>query len=284
MGSRGLNASLLAFTASMLALCVVLVGCTVNLSVNQEDSTGSGGEAETTTDGTSSSDSRDSQQASSSALSSDPSSDSSSGPSSDQTGVPSGYILDPNCEQGSGSTGLDIYYSLPPSDALRFACVHRVGTSPYLRFDEQFDQNLADVGGPYCAYSEVSKNVGCALTPIAKADLMNVPQPEGGDPSGEVPSGYVLEDCQQGTGATGKTIYYRPPLPPAPGGRMHTYWFRCVHPAGASAVVNVVSSPSSEGEPIIVGDSGPYCAYSKVSGNVGCALEPITTRDLMNPS
>lgn len=271
MGSKGLNAPPLAFTASMVALCVVLMGCKANLSINQEDSS-SGEEAETTPGETTSSDSSDSQQASSSA------------PSSEQTALPPGYILDPNCEQGSGSTGLDIYYSLPPSDALMVACVHRSGQSPYIRFDGQFNQNLADVGGPYCAFSEVSQNVGCALTPIAEEDLMNVPQLGEGAASGEVPSGYVLEDCQQGTGATGKTIYYRPLLPPEPGGRMHTYWFRCVHPAGANAVVNVVSSPSSGGEPRIVGDSGPYCAYSKASGNIGCALEPITTRDLMNPS
>lgn len=253
---------------TVLTVAGLLAGCSVNLSVDQEDSAGSGGEAETTTGGTTSIDSSDSQQASSSV------------PSSDQTAVPSGFILDPSCEQGSGSTGLDIYYSLPPSDALRFACVHRSGESPYIRFDGQFDQNLAAIGGPYCAYSEVSQNVGCALTPIAEVDLMNVPPPQ----EEGVPSGYVLEDCQQGTGATGKTIYYRPPLPPEPGGRMHTYWFRCVHRTGDRAVVNVVSSPSTGGEPKIVGDEGPYCAFSKASENVGCALEPITTRDLMNPS
>jgi hypothetical protein len=107
---------------------------------------------------------------------------------------------------------------------------------------------------------------------------MNVPPQRDG-----VPSGYVLEDCEQGVGATGKTIYYQPPLPPEPGFRMgHTYWFRCVHPIGSSPVVNVVVSPSGGGD--IVGDEGPYCAFSTVSRNIGCALEPITSQDLMNPS
>jgi hypothetical protein len=123
--------------------------------------------------------------------------------------VPSGYILDPNCEKGSGSSGLDIYYSQPPTDSLRFACVHRSDKSPYINFrNGQFDQNLAEVGGPYCAFSKVDQNVGCSLSSIAEEDLMNVPQQGVG-----VPSGYVLEDCQQATGASGNTIYYRPPLP-----------------------------------------------------------------------
>ena len=194
--------------------------------------------------------------------------------------VPSGYVLDPHCEKGPGSTGLDIYYLQAPSDSLRFACVHRTDTSPYIDVgDAQYAQYLADVGGPYCAYSTVSENVGCALEPITEIDLMNVPPQQA-----EVPAGYVLEDCQQGTGATGKTIYFRPPLPPEPGGRMHTYWFECVHREGSSAIVNVVSSPSSGGEPEILGTGGPYCAFSTVSENVGCALEPITSQDLMNPS
>jgi zinc-ribbon domain len=99
-----------------------------------------------------------------------------------------------------------------------------------------------------------------------------------------VPTGYVLEeDCQQGVGATGKTIYYRPPLPPEEGGRMHTYWFECVHRSGASPIVNVVSSPSSGGVPEILGAGGPYCAFSTVDKNIGCTLSPITEEDLMNP-
>jgi DNA mismatch repair ATPase MutL len=97
------------------------------------------------------------------------------------------------------------------------------------------------------------------------------------------PTGYVLEDCQQGVGATGKTIYYRAPLPPQEGGRMHTYWFECVHGKGDSPIVNVVSSPSTGGKPQILGSGGPYCAFSTVDMNIGCALEPITEEDLMNP-
>jgi hypothetical protein len=64
---------------------------------------------------------------------------------------------------------------------------------------------------------------------------------------------------------------------------MHTYWFECVHRKGASPVVNVVSSPSSGGKPEILGSGGPYCAFSTVDKNIGCALEPITEEDLMNP-
>jgi hypothetical protein len=75
--------------------------------------------------------------------------------------------------------GLDIYYRLPPSDSLRFACVHRVGESSSINYgDSTFAQNLAEVGGPYCAFSSVDKNIGCALVPITAADLMNVPPPQ----------------------------------------------------------------------------------------------------------
>ena len=98
-----------------------------------------------------------------------------------------------------------------------------------------------------------------------------------------VPTGYVLEDCQQGVGATGKTIYYRAPLPPQEGGRMHTYWFECVHGKGDSPIVNVVSTPSTGGKPQILGSGESYCAFSMVDMNIGCTLEPITEEDLMNP-
>jgi hypothetical protein len=91
-----------------------------------------------------------------------------------------------------------------------------------------------------------------------------------------VPAGYVLEDCQQGTGATGKTIYYRPPLEPntyGPMRPMHAYFYQCVHRAGGSFIISP-TGPEMQG---IQGYGNPYCAYSTVSRNIGCALEPITT-------
>lgn len=253
-------------TAAMaLTLCIVATGCNLTVSTDKQDQGSGGGETQAAPSETPSSDSQQSsnnQQVS----------------STDQPAVPTGYILDQSCERGSGSTGLDIYYAQPPTGSLRFVCVHPPGKSPYVTLeDAQLDQNLADVGGPYCAYSTVSQNVGCALSPISEEDLMNVPPQEQ-----EVPAGYVLEDCQQGIGATGKTIYFSPPLPPEPGGRMHTYWFTCVHRAEDGAIVNVAGSPGSP--PRIMGNANPYCAFSTVSKNVGCALEPITSKDLMSPS
>jgi len=97
----------------------------------------------------------------------------------DNDPLPAGHVLDETCEIGTGQTGLDIYYKLAPSDSLRYACVHRDGKSPYINYeDSAFLQNLAEVGGPYCAFSSVSDNVGCALSPITTADLMNVPPAE----------------------------------------------------------------------------------------------------------
>ncbi len=99
--------------------------------------------------------------------------------SKDNDSLPDGYTLDQSCEKGTGQTGLDIYYRLAPSDSLRYACVHRVGTNPYINYgDNAFTQNLKDVGGPFCAFSNVSNNVGCALTPITPTDLMNVAPPQ----------------------------------------------------------------------------------------------------------
>jgi hypothetical protein len=93
--------------------------------------------------------------------------------------LPAGYTLEESCEKGTGQTGLDIYYRLAPSDSLRYTCVHRVGTNPYIDYgDSAFAQNLKDVGGPFCAFSNVSNNVGCALTPITPTDLMNVAPPQ----------------------------------------------------------------------------------------------------------
>jgi outer membrane biosynthesis protein TonB len=90
--------------------------------------------------------------------------------------LPPGYILDRSCDKGTGQTGLDIYYKLPPSDFVRYACVHRVDASPYIDYGgSTFAQKLADVGGSFCAFSTISKNVGCALSPISPIDLMNVP-------------------------------------------------------------------------------------------------------------
>ena len=93
--------------------------------------------------------------------------------------LPAGYTLDENCQKGIGQTGLDIYYLLPPSDSLRYACIHRVDRSPLINYaDSAFAQTLAEVGGPYCAFSSVSDNVGCALSPISTTDLMNVAPPQ----------------------------------------------------------------------------------------------------------
>jgi hypothetical protein len=93
--------------------------------------------------------------------------------------LPAGYILDQSCEKGTGQTGLDIYYRLAPSDSLRYACVHRIDANPYINYaDSTFAENLADVGGPFCAFSSISNNVGCALTPITPTDLMNVAAPQ----------------------------------------------------------------------------------------------------------
>lgn len=254
--------------ALALLLFLIITGCaTTNVSTEQTSNSNNEASSSKGEEAASESPSSSSEEAASEPL------------QSSQPAAPPGFILDPHCDKGAGSSGLDIYYMEPPSESLRFVCVHRVNMSPYINSDDsQFYENLSEVGGAYCAYSTVSQNVGCALVgPITTKDLMNVPQQEDG-----VPTGYVLEDCQQGIGATGKTIYYRSSLPPEEGGRMHTYWFTCVHRAGASGIVNVTSSRGSP--PRIMGDANPYCAYSTVSKNVGCALEPITSKDLMNPS
>lgn len=100
----------------------------------------------------------------------------------------------------------------------------------------------------------------------------------------QVPAGYILEDCQRGIGATGKTIYFRPPLEPGaygPGLPMHGYLYMCVHPVGGEFEF---SPTGPSGPPMSINARNPYCAFSTVSRNIGCALEPITSKDLMNPS
>ena len=266
--------------ALALSLFLITTGCaTTNVSTEKTSNSNNEASSSNNEEAASESPSSSSEEAISESLSSSSEEAATEPSESSQPAAPPGFILAPQCDKGAGSSGLDIYYMEPPSDSLRFVCVHRVNMSPYINSDDsQFYENLSEVGGPYCAYSTVSQNVGCALVgPITTKDLMNVPQQEEG-----VPPGYVLEDCQQGIGATGKTIYYRSSLPPQEGGRMHTYWFTCVHRAGASGIVNVTGSRGSP--PRIMGDANPYCAYSTVSNNVGCALEPITSKDLMNPS
>jgi hypothetical protein len=260
-------------TALALSLFLMTTGCATT-NVSMEQTSNNNNEASNSNNEASASNSN------TEAPSSEPPSSNSQAssippPDSSQPTVPTGFILEPNCDKGTGSTGLDIYYMEPSSDPQRFVCVHRTGMSPYINNDDmQLDQKLSEVGGGYCVYSWVSNNVGCALSPITKQDLMNPPPQEVG-----VPAGYVLEDCQQGTGATGKTIYYRPYMPPR--GANHGLWYECVHPAGARTTYNVIGG---SGGRVIVGDDGPYCAFSTVSNNIGCALEPITSKDLMNPS
>lgn len=255
-----------------LSLCVITTGCaTTNVSMNEMSN--SNNQASVSSSNSQSSVSNNNNQASASQPPASNSQASSSTPSdSKQSIAPTGFILDPHCDKGTGSTGLDIYYMQPPSDSQRFVCVHRANVSPYINYDIQFDQNLSNVGGPYCAFSAVDKNVGCALSPITEKDLMNVP------PSLEgVPDGYVLEDCQQGVGATGKTIYYNLPS-------SNNFPTVCVHKVGAPNWIysgnTRVAGDINQRLPII---AGSYCAYSPVDDNVGCALEPITENDLMNP-
>lgn len=211
------------------------------------------------------------------------SSNSSNSQASSSTGAPAGYVLDSQCSTGTGDTGLTIYYLPPPSGATRYACVHRSGMSPYIDYDGQLEQNLANVSGGYCAFSDVDKNIGCALQQIGKKDLMNVPPAATASQSG-VPAGYVLEDnCQQGTGATGKTIYYVPINVPGKPETGRNYWIECVHPKGEDGVVgrNDVTNTSSG---LQLKKANPYCALSDADRNIGCALEPISKKDLMNPS
>lgn len=88
-----------------------------------------------------------------------------------------------------------------------------------------------------------------------------------------VPSGYILEDCQQGTGATGKSIYFRVPAE-------KFARFVCVHKVGESPNITYGSASFYAR---LASESGNHCAFSTSDKNIGCALEPITENDLMEP-
>jgi hypothetical protein len=266
------------FKTAALALSLLLIstGCaTTNATTEQTSNSDSSASNSSNQSQASSGESPSSGSQSSSSQSPSPSSQSSSSapPASSQPAVPAGFTLESNCSKGTGATGIDIYYLAPSSGSQRFMCVHRTGKSPYINNDDAgLDHEISDAGGGYCAYSWTSDNVGCALSPITKQDLMN-PPPQGVS----APAGYVLEDCQQGTGATGKTIYYRPEMPAR--GANHPFWYQCVHRTGNDPGTNVLAGGVIAADP-----KNPYCAFSTVSKNIGCALEPITSKDLMNPS
>ena len=172
--------------ARIAAFCVVgltlgsgLLGCNVQVSFSGEDSKETQDQVSTSSSTTSNSSDTSPAPASSSSATDDAPELVAARVPEDDDPLPTGYVLDETCEIGAGQTGLDIYYKLAPSDSLRYACVHRDGKSPYLNYqDSAFVQNLTEVGGPYCAFSGVSNNVGCALSPITTADLMNVPPAE----------------------------------------------------------------------------------------------------------
>jgi Protein of unknown function (DUF3761) len=125
---------------------------------------------------------------------------------------PACFVLDQSCNTGIGQTGLTIYYKLPSNDSSRYVCYHQAGKSPVLDYrDSSFFQNLADTGGPYCAFSNVDKNVGCALTPITEKDLMNVPptkDEEDTDPSQHEGQTQQTSTSTNGTCVSGNDKYY----------------------------------------------------------------------------
>lgn len=270
---------LLRLAAIVLALSIVNTGCTADSSVGQkeEDSTAESGKT-TATNG---------ETADNTTVASTPTSVASDNANTPDE-VPNGYILEESCQSGLGNTGKTIYYRVPSSGPYRFACVHKVDRSPDIRLDEEdFYTELADISGNHCAFSTVDGNVGCALSVITENDLMQPPTETASPPTqAGVPAGYVLDEgCQHGIGATGKTIYYRPPLEPntyGPLSPMHAYLYECVHPAGGPPPSLV--SPNGPQMQWIQAGGNPYCAYSRVDHNIGCALEPITSKDLMNPS
>ena len=156
-----------------------LLGCNLQVSFSGEDYKEAQNQASTPSSTTSNSNDASPAPASSSSAIDDAPELVAARVPEDNDPLPAGHVLDETCEIGTGQTGLDIYYKLAPSDSLRYACVHRDGKSPYINYeDSAFLQNLAEVGGPYCAFSSVSDNVGCALSPITTADLMNVPPAE----------------------------------------------------------------------------------------------------------
>ena len=173
------KARIAAFCVVILTLGSSLLGCNLQVSFSGEASKETQDQASAPSSTTSnSSDTSPAPASSSSATDDSPELVAARVPEDDDP-LPAGYILDESCEIVTGQTGLDIYFKLAPSDSLRYACVHRDGKSPFINYeDSAFLQNLAEVGGPYCAFSSVSNNVGCALSPITTADLMNVPPAE----------------------------------------------------------------------------------------------------------
>jgi hypothetical protein len=117
--------------------------------------------------------------------------------------VPPSFVLDQSCNTGTGQTGLTIYYKLPPNDSFRYVCYYKASKSPVLDYrDSAFLQHLADTGGPYCAFSNVDKNVGCALSPITEKDLMNAPPPPDEEPTTQKPTTMDVKPKSSPTGST----------------------------------------------------------------------------------
>jgi outer membrane biosynthesis protein TonB len=171
-----LKGRIVAYCVAGLTLGSSLLGCTLQASFSGDNSTKTQDQASPASNTSSNSNDTNPASASSSSATDNSPAAMAKPVSVANDSLPDEYILDETCEKGTGQTGLDIYFKPPPSDSLRFACVHRVDTSPYIDYeDSAFLQNLAEVGGPYCAFSSVSDNVGCALSPITPTDLMNVP-------------------------------------------------------------------------------------------------------------
>lgn len=244
-------------------MCLIAMGCSINLSSNLNGTENGGGtetnasEAPTTVSG-----SGEGTETNTSSAALTPASYATEKYTNE---VPDGYTLEDSWQSGSGNTGKTTYYRPPPLVANeRFLCVHRVGESPDIALGEGLSTDLAERSGNHCALSQVDQNVGCALSIINDADLMNVP-PSQIDTTTISKRGLEVErnNCVINV-INHKPLYIS---------RNDPSGYMCVHPPGISPR-SVPAYGTYSNTQISL-----YCATWQ--GTIACSTEPITPIDLI---